>query len=264
MGLTRVAGQLFPRAPTPRGCRVGVVNQEAAETYFAGNAVGGAVIDQEGRRTRIIGVVHSASLGTFQRRAEPAIYFPMTQDFVPRMTLILAQPKASKPVMDTLRRRLEFVMGGESRATTVMTLETHLGRTALAPLRIATVLVTASAALALTLGVLGLYGALTDAARQRRRELAVRIALGAQAWRVIGFVVGHAGRLAAAALVAGMFGSLLVARPLARVAPSPGGGSAWVWIAGPLVLIATVAMASFLPAWRALMVLPITIMRDED
>ena len=79
-----------------------------------------------------------------------------------------------------------------------------LSRTALAPLRIATVLVGAFAATALTLGVLGLYGALADAARQRRREIAMRIVLGAPGWRVIRQVMGEGGRLAGAGAVAGM------------------------------------------------------------
>ena len=89
MGLSLIAGRVFPDDPAPGGCRVGVINQEAAELYFGGNAVGGAVIDSAGRRTEIVGVVHSALLRTSQRRAEPAIYFPMAQDFLPRMTLIL-------------------------------------------------------------------------------------------------------------------------------------------------------------------------------
>ena len=66
-----------------------MINQEAAELYFGGNAVGGAVIDGAGRRTEIVGVVHSTQLRTAQRRVEPTIYFPMAQDFRPRMSLIL-------------------------------------------------------------------------------------------------------------------------------------------------------------------------------
>ena len=90
MGWPVVAGRIFPDDPKPRGCRVAVVNQEAADLYFNGNAVGASVIDDSGRRTEIIGVVHSTPLGTFERRMEPAIYFPMAQDFLPYMTLILS------------------------------------------------------------------------------------------------------------------------------------------------------------------------------
>ena len=153
--------------------------------------------------------------------------------------------------------------GGAGDPVVVTTLDAHLSRTALAPLRIATMLVGASAATALALGVLGLYGAMTDAARQRRREIAVRIALGAQGWRVIRQVLAEGVRLAGAGTVAGMLGSLLVARWLARITPSAGSPTVWVWLAAPLVLVGAVAIASVLPARRALTVDPLTIMRNN-
>jgi hypothetical protein len=53
MGWTLEDGRLFGD-DLARGCRVGVVNQEAAERYFGGKAVGTAVIDQAGRRTEIV------------------------------------------------------------------------------------------------------------------------------------------------------------------------------------------------------------------
>jgi hypothetical protein len=78
MGLALIAGERFTDHPMLGACRVGMINQEAADLYFGGKAVGAAVIDDRGRRTSVIGIVHSAPLGTFQRRVEPAIYFPMS------------------------------------------------------------------------------------------------------------------------------------------------------------------------------------------
>ena len=263
MGVLPIAGKLFAADPAPRGCRAAVINQEAAELHFGGHAVGGAVIDGAGRRIEIIGVVHSAQLRASQRRAEPAIYVPLGQDFLPRMTLILGTHDANAAMLAEVRRRLDAVPGGSPGSAVVTTLDAHLSRTALAPERIALVLVGASAATALTLGVLGLYGAMTDAARHRRRELAVRIALGAQGWRVIRQVLAEGARLAGVGTVTGMIGSLLVARWLAQITPSAGALTLWVWLAAPLVLIVAVAIASVLPARRALMVDPLTIMRDN-
>ena len=257
------AGRIFPDDSAQRGCRVGVVNQDAADRYFDGNALGAAVIDNAGRRTEIIGVVPSAMLGTFQRRAEPAIYFPMAQDVLLRMTLLLRTRDATDTMLTALHRRLDAVPGRGPAPVVVKTLEAHLSRTSLAPLRIATVLVGTSAATALALGVLGLYGAMTDAARQRRRDIAVRLALGAQGWRVIRQVLADGLRLAGAGTVAGMLGSLLVARLLARITPSAGSLSVWVWLAAPLMLIGAVAIASVLPARRALRVDPLTITRED-
>jgi hypothetical protein len=73
----------------PGECRVAVINQEAAELYFGGKAaVGAAVIDTSGTRTEIVGIVQSRAFGLFQRRSEPTIYFPMSQDCPRSMTLI--------------------------------------------------------------------------------------------------------------------------------------------------------------------------------
>ncbi len=262
MGLAPVAGKVFSNFGTPDGCRVGVINQEANELYFGGNAIGAAVIDASGRRTEIIGVVRSRPLRTAQRRVEPAIYLPMTQDFLPLMTLIVQAHNPNEATLDSLRTSLDGVPGGAGPVV-VRTLEQHLSRIALASERIATVLVGASAATALALGVLGLYGAMSEATRLRRREFGVRVALGAKGWRLIHEVLSEGMRLAAAGTFAGLLGSLLVARWLARVTPNAGPLTIWVWLLAPLALLASVVIASVLPARQALATDPLTVMRDE-
>jgi ABC-type antimicrobial peptide transport system permease subunit len=146
----------------------------------------------------------------------------------------------------------------------VKTLETHLGQTALAPLRIATAISGACATTALFLSVLGLYGTLNDAARARRRDLAIRIALGARRRHVIGQVLREGGRLAGAGTLAGMLGALLLTQLLPRITPNAGSPKSWVWMAGPVVLAGVVAVASVLPARRALMVDPLRILGGGD
>jgi len=261
MGLTPTAGKIFSNFATTNGCRVGVINQEANELYFGGNGVGAAVIDSAGRRTEIIGVVRSLVLRTAQRRAEPAIYLPMTQDFLPHMTVILQTRNATDATLTAVRKALSGVPGGRGPGD-VRTLEQHLSRVALAPERIATVLVGASAAMALGLGVLGLYGAMSDATRQRRREFGVRLALGAKGWRLIRDVLFEGVRLAAAGTAVGLFGSVFVARWLTRVTPNAGSLTVWIWLAAPATLLIAVAIASVLPARQALATDPLTVMRD--
>jgi predicted permease len=262
MGLSTVAGGSLPDEPGPERCRVGVVNQEAAELYFGGNAVGGAIIDNVGLRTEIVGVVHAPQARASQRRAEPAIYFPMAQDFVPRMTLIVAAREASDETVAFLRRRLEMVSGGRG-SPFITTLEAHLSRIALAPERIATVLVGASAVTALALGVLGLYGAMAESARQRRREIAVRLALGAQGWRVIRQVFADGARLALFGAAVGTLGAFFVTRWLSQITPGARLPGVWEWLLAPLVLLAAVAIASVLPAREAVSADPLTIMHRE-
>jgi hypothetical protein len=101
-----------------------------------------------------MGVVHSAPLGTFQSRVEPAIYFPMAQDFPPYMTLILGAREVNGPLLQKLRSEIEAVPGRGPHPVIVKTFDTYLSQTSLAPLRIATMIIGASATIALTLSVL--------------------------------------------------------------------------------------------------------------
>ena len=263
VGSKLIAGQGFAGHTESTECRVGMVNQEAADLYFGGNAVGAAVIDEQGLRTGIVGVVRSESLGTFQRRGEPALYLPMSQDVLTRMSLIIHVREVKGTLLADLRRRLEAVPGAGPGPVLVRTFETYLNQTSLAPLRIATLIFGVSATMALLLSVLGLFGALNDAARQRRRELAIRIALGAQRWRVIGQVLREGVRLACAGTLAGMLASLALSRWMSGITRGGGWPALWVWLAAPIALVGVVTMASVLPARRALMVNPVMIMRED-
>ncbi|MGC4055923.1 MAG: hypothetical protein QM757_44505 [Paludibaculum sp.] len=162
MGLPIVAGPGFSTPHQTGACRIGIVNQEAAGLYFDGDPVGSSVIDDSGRRTTIVGVVHSAPLATFQRRVEAAIYSPMTQDCLPQMTLLVDATETSAATLTAMRSTMEGVPGRGSNPPLVKTLETHFNQTALAPQRIATTILTAAASIALLLSSLGLYGVLSD------------------------------------------------------------------------------------------------------
>ena len=263
VGSKLIAGQGFTGYTESTGCRIGIVNQEAADLYLGGNAIGAAVIDEQGRRTDIIGIVHSGPLGAFQRRVEPALYLPMSQDVLTSMSMIVHVREINGPLLADLRRRLEDVPGHGPSPVLARTFETYLNQTSFAPLRIATLLLGVSATMALLLSVLGLFGALSDDARQRRRELAIRIALGAPRWRVIGQVLGEGLRLACVGMLAGMLMSLALSRWMSGITPSSGLPPLWVWLAAPLALAGVVTVARVLPARRALMTNPLTIMHDD-
>lgn len=260
MGLALIAGRLFDRGG--RGCRIGVLNDEAAARYFGGNAIGGAVIDAGGQRTEIVGVVRSASLRTAQRLAEPTLFLPLTQDYLPRMTAVLVTPSNDDATLEAIRRRISVVPGGRPDRLVVTTLDDHLSSTALAAERIAATLVGTFSVIAVTLGSLGLYGLMADAARRRQREFAMRIALGAQAWRVVRLVMTEGLRLVGLGAAAGMLLSLLIAQRLATIVPSGSWPSPWIWIGTIALLAGAVAVASVVPARRALSADLLSLMRD--
>jgi predicted permease len=263
VGSSPVGGGLFGDRSPPRGCRVAVINREAADRYYGGNAVDGAVVDALGRRTEIVGVVSAPSLGRFDRRAEPSIFFPMRQDFVSRMTLLVDAGDPSDTLVNALRERLESLPGRADVPVVVERLDAHLARTALAPLHVATLLVRVSAAMALVLAVAGVYGALTDVTERRRREIGVRVALGAQPWRVVVLVLGEGVRLAAFGAGAGTLAAIGVRQQLVVLAPAAAPLALSAWLAGPVLLLGVVVVASVIPAVRAVMVNPVTVLKDD-
>jgi ABC-type antimicrobial peptide transport system permease subunit len=263
LDLTLIAGQKFPEHRIPGPGRVGVINQEAADLYFNGKPLGAGVIDDGGMRTEIIGVVRSQVFGTFEQHAEAAIYFPMWQDCPPRMTLMLKASKWNSGIAADLRHKIEDVPGRYPTPVAINTLDAQLAQSGLATLRIATLIGSASAATALMLSILGLLSAQSDAERQRRSERALRIALGAQRWRIVFLVMKNAGRLAFVGTVTGTLLSFAFLRLLISdiaVITSP---AFRVWLIAPLLPAIAVMIASVIPARRASIISPSAIMRDN-
>jgi putative ABC transport system permease protein len=261
-GAQVVSGALFPSEPVPGSCDSAVITREAADAYLPNGATGGAVIDAAGRRSEIAGVVDAGPLRVTQRRPMPAIYHPVYLRFVPRMTLIAGTADASASLIEEVDRRLRGVADG-APVRPVMSLEEYLSRTSLGPERVATALVTVSTAIALALAMVGVYAVMADAVREKKREIALRLALGAQAHRIVAEVLRGGLRVAGAGAIAGTALSWLATMALARAAPGFVAPVFWIWLACPLALVAIVTLAGILPARYALAIDPLTLTREE-
>jgi MacB-like periplasmic core domain len=262
LGISLIGGQEFPQRPLPGKDRVAVINQEAAGLYFSGNPLGAGLIDDYGARTAIIGVVGSHLLGAFQRQEEPTIYFPMWQDAQPRMTLILEASKWNDRILSDLRREIESIAGPKVAPAVIKTLGIQLVQSGLAPLRIATLILGASASTALVLSFLGLVSVQSDAERQRRRELALHMAFGSQRWHIAFVVFKRAARLASGGTLVGMSLSLVLLHVVVREAhiSSP---PIWACLIPALTPAVAVMIAAVLPAYRASILNPVTVMGND-
>jgi ABC-type lipoprotein release transport system permease subunit len=255
--VTRPAG-----APTsaPFTCRTGLLNREAADLYFGGDAVGGALIDTSGRRTTIVGIVDEPPLRALQRDIPPTIYVRTEDEYSPRMTLILATPEAPAPFLEGARGQLNAVGGGMLRR--LATLDEHLSRTALAAERIAALLVGTATVVGLVLGVLGLHRAVADDLIRRQHEYATRSALGSPAWRLVPVLLHRGGRWATAGSALGLVAAAAIGVWLRGLTGFDAAYAAWVWWTGPAVLLLGVVAASILPALRVMRVDPLIVMKN--
>ncbi|MFI5179042.1 MAG: FtsX-like permease family protein [Vicinamibacterales bacterium] len=263
-GVAPIAGRTFTLDDDSEACGVAVVNQEDADRYFGGHAVGGGLIDEDGRRLEIVGVVPSGAFKTLAPPAEPMVYQPPSQHYVERMTMVARTAAATPSVLTAITKNLQAVKGG-SPLDRAQSLATYFGRTTLASERITTMLVAVCGTLALCLSLLGVYSVLSDSVARRTREFGLRVALGARAWHIIGPLVALGVRLALAGAACGALAAFLLHRwfdPFSRTA-SPVGASALVWIGAPTVLLVIGVAGSILPARRAVGVDPLVLMRDR-
>jgi ABC-type lipoprotein release transport system permease subunit len=258
-----IAGRIFPDNRIAGQDHIAVINQEAADLYFNGKPLGAGIIDDSGVRTEIVGIVKSQAFGTFEQHAEPAIYFPMWQGPPPLMTLILKHSRWNRGMETDLRHKVEMVPGRGPAPVAISTLDRQLAQTGLAALRIATLIGSASAAIALILSILGLLSAQTDAERQRRNERALRFALGARRWHIVFLVMKNAVRLAFIGAVIGALLSFELSRLLAADIPLVSSPPFQVWLIAPLLPVLVITIASMLPALRASVISPSTILRDS-
>jgi putative ABC transport system permease protein len=262
VGAQLVSGADFT-APREDACGIALVNREAADAYFGGKPIDGAVIvDRDAYRARIVGVVETPVLRVVERDVEPMIYLPFDQVYSPSMTLIAQTSAATPELVSLIDGRLQELDGSWVRPQ-VMTLEERLLRTALGPERIATALVAACAALALALGLIGVFGVMADAVRARQREIALRLALGAPASRIVYGVFRDGLRLAGAGTALGMAIAWLVVYLVLHADSEFARPPGWVWAACPAVLFVMVALASIVPARWALAVNPLAIARER-
>jgi predicted permease len=125
------------------------------------------------------------------------------------------------------------------------------------------VMLTIAGAMALLLGVSGLYGVIAFAVSQRRREIGIRLALGAQAREIRGLFVRRGLTLGVTGLAIGLGGALGLTRLMESLLFGIGPLDPVTFTAMPLVLAAAAVLASYLPARRATTVDPVETLRAE-
>jgi putative ABC transport system permease protein len=119
------------------------------------------------------------------------------------------------------------------------------------------------AALGLLLALLGIYGVIAHAVAQQRREIGIRIALGAGFGQVIGMVLKMGAKLLGIGLAVGLAASLASVKVLKNLVTNVSPFDPYSFVAVMALLFSTGIFASFWPARRAARVDPVTALRDE-
>jgi macrolide transport system ATP-binding/permease protein len=262
-----VKGRFFTDDEDDSKPKVVVINKALARLYFPGeDPVGQKMGDTEltpKSLREIIGVVDDVREGTLDSEIWPTQYDPLNQSPDNYLSLVVRTSQDEKLVLPTLVAAIrQFDPGSGVFDEATMMQRINTSQTAYLH-RSSAWLVGGFAALALLLGVVGLYGVIAYSVSQRTREIGVRMALGAQQSSVYRMILKEAGKLTGAGILAGLVSAIAVATLMQKLLF---GIHTWdvSTLAGVAILLgASALLASYFPARKAASVNPVEALRAE-
>ena len=267
LGIPLVAGRDFSERDSDAAPKVALVNETFAR-YFFGNSnplgkkmgrndAPGAQPDME-----IVGVVRDAKYLNLREETRRHFYTPMAQE--PRLfdlTLQVRTAGVPSKVIDMVREQVRKI-DPHLPIYDVKTLASQVDDS-LAGDRILTWLSSLFGVLATLLAAIGLYGVVAFSVTRRTREIGIRIALGAQPGDILFLVLRQMGALVSLGVALGLAGAFAASRVLGSLLYQVRPADPPAFAAAFALLIASVALAAYLPARRAMRVDPVIALRYE-
>jgi ABC-type antimicrobial peptide transport system permease subunit len=209
----------------------------------------------------IAGVVADTRRTGYEAAVRPETYLPQSQGADFAMTLVIrttGDPVEALPAVRTLVRDLDPAVALQAPGP----LEAQVDEM-LAERRLNTVLLAAFAGVAAVLSGVGIYGVIAGSVERRRRELGVRLALGASTTGVLALVLREGVLLAAGGLLAGLAGAIALSRRLESLLYGVSATDPATFATIAVVALAVAAAACLVPAVRAIRVDPVTALRAD-
>ena len=267
LGMRMLAGRTFSDQERGDTVTVVVVNETMKKLHFLGE-------DPIGRRMRwgcvqdgcpwmtVVGVVNDTKQDGLDEFVRPEVYMSHLQ--LPRLSLSIAvrtdgDPLALAPLLRSTLRALD----PDVPLSSVSTME-QMTEQSVATRRFNTLLLAIFSSLALILAVVGIYGVMSYSVSQRRQEVGIRMALGAQAGQVVQLVLREAMTLAVAGIGIGVLLSLAVTRLLGSLLFEVSATDTTTFIVTALILAGVAGVAGYIPARRAAGVDPLVALRSEQ
>lgn len=244
-----------------------VVNRALAERYFPGEDPLGVRIAMSNRWDRIVGVVEDVTEGGDLRSGTgPARYMVYEQvpfGTLPGQTIVVRTREGVDPVtlLEPTRRALQAAVPGV--AIRELTTMQNVFDQAVGPAQQVMALLTLLSGLALTLGVVGVYGVVSHFVTRRRRDWGVRMALGMRPERVRRQIVWKGGLLVGTGAVVGIVAFLALARLLATFLYEVQPTDAGALLAATATLMTAGLVSAWVPALRASRIDPARVLREE-
>jgi putative ABC transport system permease protein len=264
MGLDLIEGRDFRSTDIRNAPPVTVVNKALADRYFPGTSALGKRI-WRGRRDQpaleIVGVVENGRTDDLTRTAEPEVYLSFWQNGAFSKDLVVRTAADPRSVAAAVQRELRSV-DPTVAVENIRTLE-DIRRTSLAPRSFAMKLLVGFSIVGTALTLVGIFGVISLSVASRRREIAIRAAIGAQRRDIRSLVFAEGFKLIAGGVVVGIVAALLLSGALRsflfEIEPSDP-----LMLAGAGVLFTIVGLlACWVPTRRAADVDPLEVLRSE-
>jgi putative ABC transport system permease protein len=241
---------------------VAIVNEKLARDYWPGEEALGKRIqlpdDKEMRQ--IVGIARSANYSSWAEPPQPCVYVPLEQHHLPAMTLYVRSKGQPAQILIPVER--EITAAGPQVLLSGTRTGPQIIDGGLFQPRIGVALLSVFGLLALGLASIGLYGILAYSVSQRKREIGLRMALGASQPHVLRLILRQGLSLVLTGLLIGVTAALVVGRLLSRMLYGVGAADP-VSLAGAASMLVGVAfLACYLPARRAARVDPLVALRE--
>ena len=265
MGIPLRRGRLFDDSDTDRTAPVFVIDERLAQMYWPDKSPvdqrirwnnAGATITGE-----IIGVVGSVHWTTLSADPMPTTYFWFAQRPRRALTIVARAPGDPGHAAGALTAAVHSVDSDQPVAD-VRTLDSFVSADLARP-RFTALLLGGFAGAALLLAALGLYGVIAFSVAHRRREIGVRVALGAEPRDVVALMMTRGARLLAMGLAVGLAGALALGRNVAALLYGVSASDVETLSVVVLLLGGVGMLASYLPARQAARVDPIVVLKAD-
>jgi len=264
LGMTLLRGRLFVDQDLEATPSIAVINQAAARTYWPNQDPVGKRVRLSASKpdwTTIVGVISDARTESLADAAIPQVYLDIYQRLSNDLAFFLRGQLDPATIAAQVRIQIQAV-DPELPIFRPETLNDVLS-SSLSERRFSMEMVALFAATALLLAALGIYGTISYLVNEQSREIAIRLALGAQRSDILRMVLRQGLGLAAAGAVLGVAGALIVSHLMAGLlfGVSPYDLSTFVGVTA--VLTAVAIAASYVPALRAMRLDPMTMLHSE-
>jgi putative ABC transport system permease protein len=264
MGVPLLAGRFFEWTDRADASKVVIVNDAFVREFFPhGDALGKRVALDIGApwTGEIVGVVGSFRESDIAEEPRRELFTAYSQTTIPGNTLVVRSPGSTADVLSAVRGAIATV-DSDVAFYNVRTMKQQVADSVAQP-RLRSALFGVFSLVALILASLGIYGVIACSVAERKREIGIRVALGARPSEVRSMVLGQGLKLTVIGLVLGLAGAAAATRLIEGFLFGVSAGDPFTYLATCAVFLAVAFLASYVPAQRAVRVDPITALREE-